>query len=356
MKSLMEYKGLLALGILILIHLVSACGLAHWVYQIYGTYIFPLIRTIYDYTLGMIPFASIYILIVVLLLLFFFRKYKKAGSKSKTWVYHILSTFNFLGWVIFLFYFLWGFNYYRPSWIEKHGHTAVNPDSAMIIQEIQTVSARVNELRIKISEDTSALSYHPDWTIMENDIRIEQKRFLTSYGDKAIGRVRIRQLYPKGVLLSLSTAGIYIPLVCEGHIDPGLNPIQWPFTLAHEMAHGYGYTDEGECNFIGFVTCIQSEDPHIQYSGWLGYWRYLYREVDHLSEEKADRVYASMFPGVKADLKAIRKDINRYPDILPWFRDVIYDFYLKSHGMSDGLASYDGIISLVLTWKKETAF
>ena len=78
--------------------------------------------------------------------------------------------------------------------------------------------------------------------------------------------------------------------------------------------------------------------------------------MDHLSEERADNVYASMLPGVKADLKAIRKDINRYPDILPWFRDVIYDLYLKSHGMSDGLASYDGIISLVLTWKKEAGY
>ncbi len=353
---MIKYKGLSALAILVLIHLVSALGLAQWVFQIYGTFIFPLIRSIYDYTLGMIPFAFIYILIPVLLLLFFFWKYKKAGSKSGTWMDQILSTFNFLGWVIFLFYFLWGFNYYRPSWIEKHGLTAVYPDSVMLMQEMQLVSAKVNALRIKISKDTSALAYHPDWTMMENDIRIEQKRFLTSYGDKATGRVRIRQLFPKGILLSLSTAGIYIPLVCEGHIDPGLNPIQWPFTLAHEMAHGYGYTDEGECNFIGFVTCIKSENSHIQYSGWLGYWRYLYREVDHLSEERADNVYASMLPGVKADLKAIRKDINRYPDILPWFRDVIYDLYLKSHGMSDGLASYDGIISLVLTWKKEAGY
>ncbi|MFZ1457950.1 MAG: DUF3810 family protein, partial [Saprospiraceae bacterium] len=157
MKSMVEYKGLSALAILILIHLVSAWGLSTWVYQIYGTYIFPLIRRIYDYTLGMIPFASIYILIPVLLLLFFLRKYKKARSKSKTWMDQFLSIFNFLGWVIFLFYFLWGFNYYRPSWIEKHGLTAVYPDSVMLMQEMQLVSAKVNALRIKISKDTSAL-------------------------------------------------------------------------------------------------------------------------------------------------------------------------------------------------------
>ncbi|MBP6448185.1 MAG: DUF3810 family protein, partial [Saprospiraceae bacterium] len=53
-----------------------------------------------------------------------------------TWMDQFLSTFNILGWVIFLFYFLWGFNYYRPSWIEKHGLTAVYPDSVMLMQEM----------------------------------------------------------------------------------------------------------------------------------------------------------------------------------------------------------------------------
>lgn len=350
-----KYKGLLALTVVVTVHLMSAFGLSSSVYYVYSNFIFPVIRSLYDYTLGFLPFGFLYILVIGLIGFLVYRKVKKSRSQKWPWQSRLMMTINIFGWIIFLFYFLWGFNYNRASWVEKNDWTEVSPDSILLFQEMQTVSEKVNEFRKRLSLDTSAMVYHPDWTMMENDIRSSQTSFLKSYGDHVNGRVRIRRLYPKGLLMSLSTAGIYIPFVCEGHIDPGLNPIQWPFTVAHEMAHGYGYTDEGECNFIGFVTCIQSTDPYIQYSGWLGYWRYLYREVYQLSEEKSDMVYASMTPGVQADLRAIRKDINRYPDIMPWFRDVIYEFYLRSHGMSDGLASYDGIISLVLTWKEENS-
>lgn len=349
---MLKYKGLIALMIVIMIHLLSAGGASQMIYNLYSTYVFPFIRVAYDYTLGLLPLGFVYVL-VLLLLGYVVYSWKKSNQKpKKTLPFKIFSILDILGWIVFLFYFLWGFNYYRPSLVETNRWTAVDPDTSMVYAELMAVSEKVNELRKKLSRDTSCLSSHPDWSEIETEIRQVQEVFIHSLGTKAHGNVRIRQFFPKGLLLSFSTAGIYIPFVCEGHIDPGLNPIQWPFTAAHEMAHGYGYTDEGECNFIGLITCSKSKNPYIQYSGYLGYWRYLYRAVYNISEKKAENVFLNLESGVQADLRAIRRDINRYPDIFPWLRDVIYEFYLQSHGMTDGLASYDGIIALTLTYKK----
>ena len=54
--------------------------------------------------------------------------------------------------------------------------------------------------------------------------------------------------------------------------------LQIPFTLAHEMAHGYGITDEGDCNTLAYLVCLHSKNKAIQYSGLLAYLRYLWND------------------------------------------------------------------------------
>jgi hypothetical protein len=162
----------------------------------------------------------------------------------------------------------------------------------------------------------------------------------------------VKPLYPEGMLLSISTAGFYLPFAGEGYIDPGLHTLQWSFTIAHEMAHVQGLTDEGSCNFIGLLTCLHSQDAVIRYSGLLSYWGYLYRQMIQLDPNNAKLVRNDLTPAVRADLRAIRRKINEYPDIFPRFRNLVYDSYLKTHGIPDGLRSYDGMVDLMIRWKQ----
>jgi hypothetical protein len=122
--------------------------------------------------------------------------------------------------------------------------------------------------------------------------------------------------------------------------------------MAHEMAHVQGHTDEGTCNFIGLLTCLHSNDAVIHYSGLLSYWGYLYRQMLRLNPEMAKEYRQELSPAVVADLAAIRKKIMDYPDIFPRFRNLVYDTYLRSHGVQEGLQSYDGIVSLMIRWRQ----
>ena len=185
---------------------------------------------------------------------------------------------------------------------------------------------------------------------LESHLRLIQEETIGEWGTPTIGRVRIRKV-PGGSLLRIRTSGIYIPHAFEGHIDNGLYFKQHPFTMAHEMAHGYGYTDESVCNFIGYLTCISSNDALVRYSGELAYWRYLVRYYRYFYPDEWTATYDGLSHALHSDLTDIREHIDQYKDLMPVMRDVIYDNYLKTHGVKSGIKSYDEMIQLIASWQ-----
>jgi hypothetical protein len=276
----------------------------------------------------------------------------KRNKKEDVFRVKVLIAVNFLCLLYGLFYIFWAFNYYRPALDVQLNLPEVSADSISLVGELTEITELMEKERQTITLDTNAVTSDLTWTEIENEIRTAQKSLLYDWGDVVKGRVRVRQLFPAGLLLRISTAGVYIPFVCEGHVDAGLNNIQWPFTLAHEMAHGYGYTDEGACNFIGVLTCLKTKNSFIRYSGLVGYWRYLFYDVRSRYPLIAKEIYGKIGIGIKNDMIAIRNDSDRYPELFPVIRDLIYDSYLKSHGVSRGLKSYNEVSILMLRWKK----
>ena len=163
--------------------------------------------------------------------------------------------------------------------------------------------------------------------------------------------VRVRSLKPRGSLLIWSTAGVYLPFVAEGHIDDGLHPIVKPFTMAHEMTHGYGITEESACNFISFLACVNSDDLFFQYSGWMGYFKYLMAACRKTNSDQFQCFLEILDPGVRSDIQEIYTHHEKYPNILPALRDRIYNSFLKSHGIKEGMVNYSMMIRLAANWQ-----
>ncbi|MBC7885608.1 MAG: DUF3810 domain-containing protein [Saprospiraceae bacterium] len=354
---IIKNSGMLAGVMTLVVHILAGLFGSTFIYAVYSIGIFPIVRFGYDYTFGLLPIATIYIFAAIVIFYMVrlmkstLNSYKKRGLKTLPG--HLAQRMlNGIGAIFFLFYFLWGFNYYQPNIEEELGFQEIKTDSSIIINEFIWATTILEKSRHVVSENSTDLIPELDWKELENEIRTSQKQVLKSWGHSTPGRVRVRKLLPEGLLLRFSTAGIYVPFVNEGHVDPGMNRIQWPFTMAHEMAHGYGYTDEGVCNFIGFLTCMYADDAFIRYSGIMGYWRYLYFEIKTMHPVTAKNMYTCLSDGIKNDLIAIRYDLNKYPDLMPVIRDKVYESYLKSHGVSKGLHSYDDIIIQVIKWKK----
>ena len=309
---------------------------------VYQQGIFPLFRISYDYTLGYLNFPFLYVLLAGLVtygawVLF---KYKNAETKIEKVTKRMLSGLGKAMLVLLaLFFWLWGFHYYQPDFSSRFSTEYDPVDTLYLREEIHTVAKQLNYLRRSIP-DASIAEFEKRHDDLEDSLRDGLEPLLYESGWNISGRVRVRALRPEGVLLRFSAAGLYLPYSLEGHYDHGLHILQVPFTLAHEMAHGYGVTSEGDCNLLALVVTLHAQDPLIQYCGLLTYYRYLRSDDRFVNDRKTtwlDEI-------VKKDLVHIRENSLKYPDIFPFWRDHVYDWYLRIMGVEDGVKNYYTLI------------
>jgi len=341
MKKLLKWHGvLLALLALLLSQVLSSQP--ELVEQYYSRGLYVAIRKVYDWFsfLFVLPGIVISILLVVVLpvVLYLLRPTPRRGF------FRLIC--NILGWILFLFYFLWAYNYQRIPYTKQVGLQLVDIDSSLLFTESQRVIAEVNGLR-------SSTRWQTDSTISNKELN----RLLSSEMSEALSRkgypadfsVDVAVWRWRGILLRFSTAGIYIPHALQGNIDGGLHPIQRPFTMSHEMTHAFGITHEGVANFLAYVACSHSKNQFVRYSAELAYLKYLLRDVRRSSLQEYDRLYSQLSDRVIMDMVEIRDEMKKYPDLIPKMRDAVYDQYLKSHGIKSGLQSYNLLVRMVIS-------
>jgi hypothetical protein len=324
---------------------------------VYSRGFFLGIRWIIDNSWGrFMPFAMFYVffLIIFLWAAFLLRREiirRKSGTKRREWWKRFgINLANFTGGLIFFFMVLWGFNYARIPIEKTMGIDARELDSLELRAEADYITAQCSLSRAEIP---GADSFEIDATFypenLENEMRNCLVEVLKDLNYPTIGKVRGRMLYP-GLLYGFNSSGVYWPFTGEGHIESALHILQKPFTLAHEMSHGYGFGDEGTCNFLGYLACLRSKNPAIRYSGYLSYWRYVFSEVD-------PEYYLKNRPlidrGMFNDLEAIRREMKPYFEFIPGFHEVAYDAYLRMQGIRDGIKNYDRMILLVAALRRK---
>lgn len=251
------------------------------------------------------------------------------------------------------FFWCWGFNYTQASIAERNHFTFTKVDQKTLLQEIDWTRSKINSIRTKLQDDTLPLN---SYSLTGNDLRdtfhVRLYQSLNDLNFSSTGNPMVRILKPKGFLMRIKTAGIYIPHTLEGHIDAGMMPIEYPYVMAHEMSHAYGVTNEGECNFTAYVACLNQDNPYIQYSALMDYSLYLMRDLYRMDTSLYKNELQAYHPGYHADIKAIRANNKKYPDIFPKVRDLFYDNYLKTLGVTDGLKSYSQLVAYVIAFRK----
>ncbi len=346
----------IVLGVLSL--LIRVVVSPEWVERYYSRGFFQLFRMFWDTMLtSWFPIALIYILFLILLARFARAVYRWTKHKGVDRLWSLLAgLLGFAGWLIFSFLLMWGYNYGRIPVEQKLGLELQAPAREVLEAQIRQEAAQLALLRARIEgADTATLSPRVFSADMEEQLRDGLEEVLTYYNYPVVGTVRGRVLYPRGIFLRFSSAGLYLPWTGEGHIDGGLLLVQQPYTLAHELAHGYGFGDEGTCSFWAYLTAFRVEDPALQYAIRLGYWRRLAIGWARVDQQGYDAFRATLAPGMIADLEAINANNAAYPDIMPRFRNAAYDSYLKAQGIAEGMQNYGKVVLMVEAWRKDAA-
>ncbi len=336
---------------------------ANVIESVYSRGLFVGIRYLFDYTTGLLPIPMLYVFILSLIIWLGSkwvqsRKTKRSEVDDQRIIKRIggmlLSILAFLCGVIFFFLVLWGYNYGRVSVEDQMGIVPKPLDQEALLLELETATAELVEAYLVIenldSQSIANFVFQPD---LEAIIRPEVASTLSAFDYPSPARPRARMLKPQGVLLRISTAGFYMPFVAECNVDAGLHPLQIPHVMAHELAHGYGFGDEGSCNFWAYLTCKNSKQPIIKYAGLLSYWRSVAAQYNWLNPEDYKRHRATMPEGILHHMREIRTQMDKFPDILPAVRDATYNAYLKAQGVEEGLLSYSRVVLLVSAYRKE---
>lgn len=140
--------------------------------------------------------------------------------------------------------------------------------------------------------------------------------------------------------------GMLAPFALETLVNTSLTPPERPFVLAHEWAHLSGHADEADANFIAWLVTTRADVASL-YSGWL------YVANDAAAQLPADdraEVLAALGPGPRADLEAIAARVAARVEVVQRASWQVYDQYLRTQGVDDGVRSYSRGIQLIVKY------
>lgn len=319
----------------------------------YSRTIFPTFRVMVDNTLGHLPFPIVYLFIVVLLLFFILavRKFRRESGIKKKTLFIVRTSSNFLGLLVFLFLILWGFNYHRVPLFKQLSLSPGDFGEEVLLAEMDYTNDQLSSIRDKIQTDTLELKVDFSYPELNGLVSEEMERSMQVVGMPNTGQPNVRELYPSGWMRRMGIYGIYFPFTGEGYLDPSLHPLEKAFTLAHEMAHGYGVTDEGEANFIGWMTCTESNEPLLQYAGHLKLFRYQLNDLYRINPEGYGEFVKKIPTGIRNDLLAIKENNLSIRPLFLELSKKSNDLYLKSQGVKDGIQSYAQLPKLARAWR-----
>lgn len=260
---------------------------------------------------------------------------------------------NGIALLVTVFLLCWGFNYGRQEVTTVMGFSDYRPTLTELRTRVRAQARHLAILRQQLGRDTLALTAEDFPADLEATIRPLIEAALMRHGYPAPGRPRLRQLRPEGVLLHWSTAGVYWPWAGESNLDAGLHPLQKPAVAAHELAHAYGFGDEGTCTFWAWLAGRETRDPALEYAFGLAYWRRIAGKL-HQLEPAAYQAWRadSLASGIRQDLAAIYANGARFRDIAPAIRHATYNTYLKAQGIEEGTLNYGRVVRLVEGYRK----
>ena len=325
---------------------------AAFIEKYYSNGFFLWIRSLLDNTFGKLPFPSYYIFlafIFVLTLKWFLHFFRE---KPQPVLQRFFKVASFAGFMILLFFILWGFNYGRIP-LEEKLHLDIQPlTEEQLVAESKITIQQLSNIRGLIKKDTNSI---PEIVFINNIEQNSRDALNTSLKDFKYpfsSKIRGRFVF-EDIFLVFSIGGQYLPFIGEGNVDDGVFYSKKPFYLIHEMAHGNGFTQEADCNFLSYVSCVKSGNLSLEYSGELNYLLYLFSELKIRNKILFYSIKESIPRVIQKDLTELKQHSEKHTFKTGFFGDFINNTYLKLLGVQDGIRNYDKMVLLVYAWKQK---
>ena len=267
-----------------------------------------------------IPIGEIIYIVIIILYIYLFVKVISFKLSD------FLNLVAFSSILYFLFYFLWGLNYFKPSLVDK-----LNIKSEY---EFNVLDETINRVIFEINKESSFISEDINKSDIFNLINTNASN--------------IKKSIIPDIFLYQKVSGHYIPFTSEAIFIDKIPLVDMPIVILHEQAHQSGYANEGEASFIAFSKAINNKEPYIRYSGYFYALINLLNEISKKNSDKLDDYITKLDEKVISDIKKVQNFWSKYSNsFLDKAQNYIYDLYLKSNNQEAGIMTY-GEVSIYI--------
>jgi hypothetical protein len=315
---------------------------AAFVERWYSGTLYPIVQRGLTPASSVLPVALLDIAVVGLVaaaVAFVVRRWRAAGAR-RALAASVEGGLRSAAVLYLVFVCLWGFNYRRLPLEEKLDYEAARLTPAALVRFGEIAVERVNALHPSRQRgDTGGDGGAGLAAAFESAQRLLGAR----EGRTAFPAHPKRSMFT-WYLVNAGIDGVMNPFFLEIILNPEILPMERPFSVAHEWAHLAGYADESEANFVAWVTCARA-DASGQYSGWLEALRYTMAALPRAARMP---LQLQLIPAVEDDLRAINERLGRADPVVSGMARNVYDAYLKSQGVDEGIASYGAMLRLMV--------
>ncbi len=166
-------------------------------------------------------------------------------------------------------------------------------------------------------------------------------------------RSRVKQIVLSEPMTYTHISGVYTYFTGESNVNVNFPDYTLPYTAAHELAHQRGIAREDEANFVAFLVCMESDDPYIRYSGYMGVFEYVLSALYRADAKRYEALVNDMPLSTRYEIVAYNEFFEKYRDnVAADISGAVNDSYLQSQGQSAGSRSYGMVVDLAVAYYK----
>ena len=148
----------------------------------------------------------------------------------------------------------------------------------------------------------------------------------------------------------LDFSGFYFPFTGEANLNDESPAASLPANICHEMAHQQGIATEQECNFVAIMAATSADSAAYRYAGYLMGYVHLANALYRVDQAAWQTIRDSLPDTVRADLRQNSAYWARFDGLVNTAATKVYDGFLKSNGLADGVQNYGTVVDLLLAY------
>lgn len=250
-----------------------------------------------------------------------------------------------------MFVFTFGAGYRVPTIDRKLGIPREKVSAEELAATMEIVIEHLNELSPLVTymeEKGSIRPYTHEDTVqlcLESYANLsEQYPFLQKLD------APVKQIMLSEYMTYTHISGVYTFFTGEANLNTNYPYFVNVYTTAHEMAHQRGIARENEANFLAYLVCIGSEDPYMQYAGYLNMYEYLASPLYSASPSLYSKTVGNLNQYARYDLQCYSEFFDKYRDnAAAEVSSAVNNTYLVLQG-TEGSKSYGMVVDLAVAY------